>query len=47
MMGNRKEKAEGNPMLGAFSTYELRRELRRRRREGSWFRWILWRLKWM
>lgn len=39
--------AEGNPVLGAFTTYELKRELRRRRREGGWLGWILWRLGWM
>ena len=41
---NRKVRIKANPMLEAFTTYELKRELRRRRREGSWLRWIWWRL---
>jgi len=39
-------RAKTNPMLEAFSTYELKAELRHRRREGSLLRWILWRLGW-
>ena len=38
------EKAKGHPLLGAFTTYELKEELRRRRREGGLIRQILWRL---
>lgn len=41
------EKAEGHPLLEEFTTLELKRELRRRRREGGWLRWVLWRLGWM
>lgn len=33
-----------NPMLERFTTYQLKAELRRRRREGSLFRWILWKV---
>lgn len=43
----RDEKAIGHPLLEAFATYELKMELRRRRREGGLVRWILWRMKWI
>lgn len=38
------KKAKGHPLLEEFTTLELKRELRRRRREGGWLRWVLWRL---
>lgn len=41
---NKKGRTKANPMLGTFTTCELKRELCRRRREGGWIRWILWRL---
>lgn len=40
----KKGRTKANPMLEAFTTYELKAELRRRRREGGLLRWILWRL---
>ena len=36
---------ETNPILESFTTYQLKAELRRRRKEGGWFRWILWRMR--
>ena len=36
---------ETNPILKSFSTYQLKAELRRRRKEGGWFRYILWRMR--
>ena len=47
MLRKRDKKSIGHTILGEFTTYELKRELRRRRREGGLVRWILWRLKWM
>ncbi len=47
MLRNRDKKSKGHPFLEAFTTHELKVELRRRRREGGWLGWILWRLKWM
>lgn len=54
MLGNATEPEEAvadksrpigtNPILESFSTYELKRELRRRRKEGGLFRWIKWRM---
>ena len=41
---NKKGRTKANPILEKFTTYELKRELCRRRREGGWLRWILWRL---
>ncbi len=39
---NKKGRTKASPMLEVFTTYELKRELRRRRREGGWLRWVLW-----
>ena len=35
---------ETNPILERFTTYQLKEELRRRRKRGGLFRWILWRM---
>lgn len=42
--GKCRKRAKGHPLLGAFTTYELKEELRRRRREGGLIRQILWRM---
>ena len=33
-----------NPILERFTTYQLKAELRRRRKKGGWFRYVLWRM---
>lgn len=41
---NKRRPNNTNPLLEGFNTYELKMELRRRRKESGWFRWILWRM---